>query len=979
MSIITLYHGQKDSFANEIKKFNFNPYLYMTNNYKYALLYANGNEDMVYKCEVNDEKFFDVSELGGKMIPFTIIQNFMKKAGFSTPIDFKMMFFEDYVAFWQLLKIKSIFKEYMDQIIKKGFDGIKMFEERGGKIYQSYVLFNSKPIISFTKMKLKESLINKIFKESNDRKLGNSLTTNLGKTSFVVMYRACAMSSTKFLDKDYVTLNKKFAIEHAENNHVYYEEPYHVIQAVISTDKLFDAYNPGEYFYSGEPKKGKEIYVSKGPDEYEGLIESVLQEFPTIKKVGKKVMADDKPLKTLTVEDVVGNIVFIREPNGNFMVAKGRTWGYFMDSPQAAEDLKHQKIDMLMFPIVPRFNFNVAPITDIWKKKYAKGKGVEHILAVFDGYTDEDEIFIDKISVRPQYQRNHIGKLMLDNLRKEFPNAKVTITGVTDAGREFVSKYTNTDKSKLSKDGEVEKRDGKEYYINNNFDKDLNFISGTKKQNNLTEKILLEFWGKKAAGILPICSSTGRTLLCLRSPEINEGNTWGIWGGVAENEKDNNMLSVAKREFNEETKFTGSIKIIPAYVFKTIGFEYHNFIGIVETEFKPEINWESSDYKWVNFNELYNMNSLHWGLVELLKNSGDIIHKYMNIKSELVEKILKEYKSIFSSIIEQFIKDWTLGRNSAVRMLSNKEIVNELQEKTLTEQSYKLYRGIKCHDESELFEAFKIKDFSQVGSSINYNISTPTSWTKNINVAEKFSNPYFRSSDGSMAKFKEIINMGYEKDEVVSYSFILEYTFKPEQLVADLDNVNEKNISIPGEHEVIVLPGNYNVKIISKRIWRPKDLNESIKKRLLKEKKLNNTKVVDKSGNLLIVYHGTNHNFEDFQKYAINSNTNTNGSFGPGFYFTEIPSDAEYYGKKIFKVYLNLENPLIVNSTKEYREIVKKEIEKRSINRFESDKLLSKSSTDILKDAGYDGVIFKFNGKMKEIVAFEPNQIFKIN
>jgi hypothetical protein len=83
------------------------------------------------------------------------------------------------------------------------------------------------------------------------------------------------MSANEFYDRDYVTLSKKFAIEHAENNHVYHDEPFHVIQALVSTQNVFDASNPGEYFYSGPNKKAKEIYVSLGPDEYEGLDEDI--------------------------------------------------------------------------------------------------------------------------------------------------------------------------------------------------------------------------------------------------------------------------------------------------------------------------------------------------------------------------------------------------------------------------------------------------------------------------------------------------------------------------------------------------------------------------------------------------------------------------------------------------------------------------------------------------------------------------------
>lgn len=112
-----------------------------------------------------------------------------------------------------------------------------------------------------------------IFKEEDKgRQLGKSLasqTTN----PFVVIYRAAPMTANEFFDKDYITLSKKFAIEHAENNNVYHEEPYHVLQALVPTKDVYDAYNPGEYFYSGPNKKAKEIYVSKGED-YEGLDEA---------------------------------------------------------------------------------------------------------------------------------------------------------------------------------------------------------------------------------------------------------------------------------------------------------------------------------------------------------------------------------------------------------------------------------------------------------------------------------------------------------------------------------------------------------------------------------------------------------------------------------------------------------------------------------------------------------------------------------
>jgi len=117
----------------------------------------------------------------------------------------------------------------------------------------------------------------KIIAEDDDRKLGKSLADKIS-SPFVVIFRAAPKDIFEFRNKDYITLSKKFAIEHAENNHVYHEEPFHVIQALVPTKNVYDAYNPGEYFFSGESKKAKEIYMSKGPDEYEGLDELNLME-----------------------------------------------------------------------------------------------------------------------------------------------------------------------------------------------------------------------------------------------------------------------------------------------------------------------------------------------------------------------------------------------------------------------------------------------------------------------------------------------------------------------------------------------------------------------------------------------------------------------------------------------------------------------------------------------------------------------------
>ena len=140
------------------------------------------------------------------------------------------------------------------------------------------------------------------------------------------------------------------------------------------------------------------------------------------------------------------------------------------------------------------------------------------------------------------------------------------------------------------------------------------------------------FWGDVASGILPIAKSSGRILLNLRSDEVNEPLTYGVYGGKLDHDDLNDREKAAKREFIEETGYKGLIETKKAFLFKTSNgsFEYQNYIGEIESEFDPTYDWESSGHKWVTFDELLEMikenpNKIHFGLRELVKESGDLI------------------------------------------------------------------------------------------------------------------------------------------------------------------------------------------------------------------------------------------------------------------------------------------------------------------------------------------------------------------
>ena len=164
---------------------------------------------------------------------------------------------------------------------------------------------------------------------------------------------------------------------------------------------------------------------------------SKLTEMPLITKKGKDIYADNKLLKTLPVQKVRGNLVFIREPNDNRFLRQGYTLIYFMDSEESAKGIAHGDIPYLAFP---RGTWPAgSPITDIWKKKF-QSPGTEHILGILEANTMPNGIYLDMLSIRPGYQRNTIAQKMVQLAMTEFPDAEVYHSAPTEKGRSFLKK-----------------------------------------------------------------------------------------------------------------------------------------------------------------------------------------------------------------------------------------------------------------------------------------------------------------------------------------------------------------------------------------------------------------------------------------------------------------------------------------------------------------------------------------------------------
>lgn len=154
------------------------------------------------------------------------------------------------------------------------------------------------------------------------------------------------------------------------------------------------------------------------------------------------------------------------------------------------------------------------------------------------------------------------------------------------------------------------------------------------------------FWGDVGGGVLPICRSTGRILMSLRSSRVNEPLTWGVLGGALniddygkQTGKNEKVKEAVRREFIEETLYRGNLKLIPAFVFRTPtgSFTYHNYIGLVDAEFEPKRNWETERFQWMSYDEMMDVKMRHhFGLTGLLKDqmSKAIIKKWAKASVE---------------------------------------------------------------------------------------------------------------------------------------------------------------------------------------------------------------------------------------------------------------------------------------------------------------------------------------------------------
>jgi uncharacterized protein len=124
------------------------------------------------------------------------------------------------------------------------------------------------------------------------------------------------------------------------------------------------------------------------------------------------------------------------------------------------------------------------------------------------------------------------------------------------------------------------------------------------------------------AGILCFSKSTSRFLLIQRSHEVDTARgKWSFPAGFVRRGEDPQTASF--REFVNQTDFDGEMEVdLLAEVYDEEYSEtFHAFLGFVEAEFTPVLDFKAQQFKWVTLKELLSTKNLHPGVAALLKDN----------------------------------------------------------------------------------------------------------------------------------------------------------------------------------------------------------------------------------------------------------------------------------------------------------------------------------------------------------------------
>jgi len=174
---------------------------------------------------------------------------------------------------------------------------------------------------------------------------------------------------------------------------------------------------------------------------------------------------------------------------------------------------------------------------------------------------------------------------------------------------------------------------------------------------------------------------------------------------------------------------------------------------------------------------------------------------------------LAEVAEGFTQKTIRFLDRWTEGSSAALHMFT--PLVKADLSKTVQDETYKVYRGVKLADWANSKEKLGVDlDHLEKGETIKCKVQGPVSWTRDKKLAEKFSNPKFDALNHEMFDEDAIEDMGYEDGESLGIGILLEAVIKKNIVVADLGKVGSNYLNYGDCEDEIIVVGLVSAKVL---------------------------------------------------------------------------------------------------------------------------------------------------------------------